>query len=739
MNIVFVFLSQFPSILIKRYLPIKLPFNLFSKKDTFSKEFLFSFNYSKKSHFEIFSDLKSDIDLYEKVIDPEEDGDLAVYQNMLLYSYLKNKKNLNVLNIGIKKLASFKALKSDHKFSMLSFADLSKNKDEITTDNFVCYTKYELKKVKSNFDLIFLPSSQFTEEADPEKNELVFSNLKHLLKPDGILLCSFTNIFQDNSLWYENIFNYFAKQKDLVSCFTQFSKIASDPDLFYLSEKAYVKDWKEFTGKSYNDFGTAFCNNLIIENKIEVSPKNFNYFIYPKKTHTKLFSVDENLTELFNVKSSEKFTAEHIRSLIIYSYIKYNLKEKSKLLLIGKAPEQLLNKLKENYSLFETEKINFPEVFPDFNKFINRLSPIDSNKNDEEKNYYDYFDFIFYFHDDFSGNVLNPEFNVLIRHINNLLNQNGSSIISSGIIIRNKVIQFPPLLTFMLKNNMMKFSKLVKKDTILKDDEFHFDEVSENTVKGRAGSIPGHAFYNVLLKKELYLSQASHTDHSNNLKQYPVYVFHHLMKCGGTSLFNALDQWFMTIDDNILNEDLNTYIRKKYNTEIFHSDICLRAHFQKEGIYLHQRYPEVLVNKEKFKLFTFIRDPLAVKISKYYFLKSLSGKNFNVKLKDSIMKDRNFLSGLIPCNESNYKEMLDRYYFIGIVENFQESFDVFAAMTGKRKIKLPKLNTSDKDNQMEDITPEFKKLFRELNELDYKIYEYCLKKFEDQKNSVFKK
>jgi len=716
---------------------IKLPFNLFGKSDLFNRELLLSFNYSKKSQFKIFSDLKSDVELYGKVIEPEE-ADLTVYQNLLLYSYLKNKKNLNVLNVGIKKLASLKSLKSEHKISMLSFTDLCKNKTDITTDNFICYTKNELKKIKSNYDLIFFPSSQFTEETDSEINENVFSNLKYLLKPEGILLCSFTNIFREDSLWYENIFNHFAKQKNQISRFRPFSEIAKDPDLFYLPEKAYTKYWKEFTGKSYNEFGRAYCNNLIFENKTEVSQNNFDYFIYPKKTQTKLFSVSKYSSDLFNIKSPEKLTADHIRSLIIYAYIENNFEKNSKILFIGNIPEQLLSKLSEDFSLYKTENINFPEVYPDFKKNIKSLSPNDCSKEVEIRSYSEFFDFIFYFNGDFTGNVLNPGYKILLRHLNNLLNPSGSSIISFKITIRNSIIHFPPLLSFILRNNLQRLSKHVKRETILADDELLSVEVPAKSGKERGGinSFSSESFYNILFKKEQYLSQVSLTKHTNNLNQYPVYIFHHLMKCGGTSLFNALDQWFKTLDDNILDEDLNVYLQKKYNTEIFHSDVCLRAHFQKEGIYLHQRYPEVIANKDKFRIFSFIRDPLSVKISKYYFLKSLSGKNFNIKLRDSILKERNFLSGLFPCNESNYKEMLDRYYFIGIVEKFQESFDIFAAKTGKRKIILPKLNTSEKDEQMVDITPEFKKLFRELNELDYKIYEYCLKKFEDQKNSV---
>lgn len=615
---------------------------------------------------------------------------------------------------------------------MLGFTDLCKNTDEISKNNFVNYEKNDLKKINSAFDLIFLPSSQFTEDTDQETNETVFSNLKYLLKPDGILFCSFTNIFQEDSLWYENIFNYFAKQKNLISKLTPFSEIAKDRDLFYLSEKIYIKYWEEFTGKTYYEFGTAFCNNLIFENHINISENNFDNFVFPKKSHRTIFTDSQISTELYNIKSPGKIMPEHLRLLTIYSFIKNNFGKGSSLLCIGKFPEPLLNKLKGEYSLYQSGMENFRNQNSDYGKSIKYINSDQSSDKNEGIKYNEYFDFIFSFNEDFQGNILNPDHQSLKRHITYLLKPDGTSCISFKIYIQNKSVHFPPLLEYLLKSNVMRAGRHVKKDDIIADDELCFLEIPANTrsALGISKAKLKETFYNLLFKKEQYLPALSLTKHSNNLSLNPVYVFHHLMKCGGTSLFNALDLWFKTIDDNILDEDLNNYVMKKYNTEVFHSDVCLRAHFQKDGIHLHQRYPELLKDKEKYRVFTFIRDPLSVKISKYYFLKSLGGRNFKTSLKDSILKDKNFLSGLFPCNESNYKEMLDRYFFIGIVENFQGSFDKFADLIGKRRIKLPVLNISNKDFQIKEIDPDFIEKFRELNELDYRIYEYCVTKFD---------
>ncbi|MBK8551290.1 MAG: hypothetical protein IPL53_09630 [Ignavibacteria bacterium] len=117
--------------------------------------------------------------------------------------------------------------------------------------------------------------------------------------------------------------------------------------------------------------------------------------------------------------------------------------------------------------------------------------------------------------------------------------------------------------------------------------------------------------YNILWEKIAYLPSATSTNPNHNLEKYPVYIFHHLMKCGGTSMTNILYKWFRTINDKLDDEDLNTFILKKYDVNNFHNDTCLISHFQREGIYLHQRYPESLERSKEFRIFIVMRNPLS--------------------------------------------------------------------------------------------------------------------------------
>ena len=207
------------------------------------------------------------------------------------------------------------------------------------------------------------------------------------------------------------------------------------------------------------------------------------------------------------------------------------------------------------------------------------------------------------------------------------------------------------------------------------------------------------------------------------------------MKCGGTSVVITLDKWFKvmfdhTEDPNGLYQDLNDYYRYKYNLENFHSDTCLVAHFQFDGFFLSQRYPEALKRPGEFKTFTFIRDPLQLVISLYYY----GRKRIHRSLENFIMGEENFLAKRFPCNEENYKDVLDRYFFIGIVEKMQESFDRLADLTSKKRIKLPLVNKSVKDDQSSKLSEDFIKRFKENNKLDYLIYEYCMERFLKEKS-----
>ena len=97
-------------------------------------------------------------------------------------------------------------------------------------------------------------------------------------------------------------------------------------------------------------------------------------------------------------------------------------------------------------------------------------------------------------------------------------------------------------------------------------------------------------------------------------KKDPVYIFHHMPKCGGTSLSYLLNQWFIVKRD--YRKDWNSAHKNKYNLNKFRSINCLAGHWELPEVYLNKRYPEVFTN-DKYKVFTFLRDPLEHSLSLY--------------------------------------------------------------------------------------------------------------------------
>ena len=89
-----------------------------------------------------------------------------------------------------------------------------------------------------------------------------------------------------------------------------------------------------------------------------------------------------------------------------------------------------------------------------------------------------------------------------------------------------------------------------------------------------------------------------------------MYIFHHLPKCGGTSIVSIIDQWFIQVRDyQDWGEDAASFDKSKLDLSKYDERHCLCGHFEREDIHLHQRYPEV-INNPVHRMFTFIRDPL---------------------------------------------------------------------------------------------------------------------------------
>lgn len=146
----------------------------------------------------------------------------------------------------------------------------------------------------------------------------------------------------------------------------------------------------------------------------------------------------------------------------------------------------------------------------------------------------------------------------------------------------------------------------------------------------------------------------------------------------------------------------------------------------------NQRYPNW--EDKGYKIFTFLRDPLELRISLYNY----EIRNNRISAEEPLEKQllqhkRNYVAGLLPCDDSNYLEFMQRYFFIGIVEKYQESFEELSRLIGKPIIQLKNYNQSKRKNIK--LSAETISEFKEINQLDYKIYNYGKAFYEKTKAS----
>ncbi len=135
---------------------------------------------------------------------------------------------------------------------------------------------------------------------------------------------------------------------------------------------------------------------------------------------------------------------------------------------------------------------------------------------------------------------------------------------------------------------------------------------------------------------------------------------------------------------------------------------------------MDQRYPTIFTDP-RFRVFTFVRDPLHTKISLYQYEKK--HHRTSKPLSEFVFERPNYLSERFPVRAETLAAVVDRYYYTGTLENLQQGLDWIAKDAGKPRLDIPVSNRSNKPSEQlldEGLLAEF----RSENTTDYLLYEY---------------
>ena len=220
-------------------------------------------------------------------------------------------------------------------------------------------------------------------------------------------------------------------------------------------------------------------------------------------------------------------------------------------------------------------------------------------------------------------------------------------------------------------------------------------------------------------------------------------IFIHIPKTGGTTINCVMNksQWQTKPDFNYRHI---IYETKKSNSQ----DIFNPINYNKY---------------DNYHIFMLLRNPIDRLISEYYFIKDRPEfmslikpipRNLNEYIKNK--QTQNYMIGFLLGKRMYNEDLVTEDDFdlvintienlninVGIFEDYPKSLAYFSSITG---IKWPKnidikritLNRP----KLDDISDEIKQLIIKNNALDFKLYEYCLNKFESKtkllssKNSI---
>ncbi|MDN3204706.1 sulfotransferase family 2 domain-containing protein [Algoriphagus sediminis] len=217
----------------------------------------------------------------------------------------------------------------------------------------------------------------------------------------------------------------------------------------------------------------------------------------------------------------------------------------------------------------------------------------------------------------------------------------------------------------------------------------------------------------------------------------PIFIFNHIPKCGGSSLNVVLRKWFHFLRDYPPHDLQYPDPLRLIEAQEIYDASALRLDEVKPfqvvaGHYHNHSLSNRYLNKYGYKnlrLITFLRDPLARRVSLYKYAKKKGHKWVNdLSIDHFVLLESNFMARTMECDEKNYKQVLDSYFFIGLTEDFQTSINKLGEKLNRPiPDEIPFVNRTDSFSQKEKLDEQTINTFKEKNKLDYLVYDYANK------------
>lgn len=241
------------------------------------------FQYSKRSNFAYFKSKKYDVELFGEEVYPDN-CDLKVYQDLLVFAFIKENipKGSKILDVGGGDSRILKHFAQEYEcWNIDKLEGLGNGLKFLDKINYRLVRDYignfNSELPDNYFDLVFSISALEHVGEDREWYQKICRDLDRVLKPGGYSLHCFDVVLGSVNQQTGAVANWTCGLLPFMHDFfvtgydfPVLNSLLVNPDLFYMAESAYTRNWLRTTQKSYSEFGKPVSGNVGWQKKVSI-------------------------------------------------------------------------------------------------------------------------------------------------------------------------------------------------------------------------------------------------------------------------------------------------------------------------------------------------------------------------------------------------------------------------------------------------------------------------------------